>query len=257
MERSNKKSREQAVEELSLMLLYLTRFPERDEYCRYLEMSWKGYDFDTLNELEEKELLYQPGKSKCVYLSEAGKEEARRLLAEYNLADMDLMERFEFRRIRPEEAGQAVAIEQICFPPNEACSEKSMKERIARAPELFLVAVDRETGRLAGFLNGVSTDEYVFRDEFFTDASLHCPDGKNIMLLGLDVLPQYRRQGLAKELVFQYLRHERECGRKMVTLTCLKGKVKMYERMGFIDRGIANSTWGGEEWHEMSCTVGI
>jgi hypothetical protein len=25
----------------------------------------------------------------------------------------------------------------------------------------------------------------------------------------------------------------------------------MYEKMGFIDRGIANSTWGGEEWHEM------
>jgi hypothetical protein len=30
----------------------------------------------------------------------------------------------------------------------------------------------------------------------------------------------------------------------------------MYEKMGFIDRGIANSTWGGEEWHEMICRIG-
>lgn len=51
-------------------------------------------------------------------------------------------ERFEFRNIRPEEADQAAQIEQICFPPNEACSEKMMKERVLTAPEFFLVAVD-------------------------------------------------------------------------------------------------------------------
>ena len=78
-----------------------------------------------------------------------------------------------------------MAIEQICFPPHEACSEKHMKERIAKAPELFLVAVDKETGRLAGFLNGLSTKEQVFRDEFFLDANLYDPAGECVMLLGL------------------------------------------------------------------------
>ena len=38
-----------------------------------------------------------------------------------------ILERFEFRDIRQEEADQAVLIEKICFPPNEACSEKQMK----------------------------------------------------------------------------------------------------------------------------------
>ena len=42
-----------------------------------------------------------------------------------------LKERFEFRDILLEEAEQAVLIEQICFPPNEACSEKHMKEAIS------------------------------------------------------------------------------------------------------------------------------
>lgn len=163
--------------------------------------------------------------------------------------------RYLFHNIQPNETDQAVVIEQICFPPNEACSEKSMKERIAKAPELFLVAVDKGTGKIAGFLNGLATDEMVFRDEFFTDAKLHNPNGANIMLLGLDVLPEYRRQGLATELVRRYVEREKANHRRVLILTCLQSKVAMYEKMGFHDDGIANSTWGGEEWHEMSYVI--
>lgn len=159
---------------------------------------------------------------------------------------------FEFRHILPEEADQAVAIEQICFPPHEACSEEHMKKRIAKAPELFFVAVDKESGRLAGFLNGLSTNEERFRDEFFIDENLYEPAGRNVMLLGLDVLPEYRGRGLARELVRGYAERERMNGRQALILTCLDAKVRMYEKMGFVDNGIANSTWGGEEWHEMS-----
>lgn len=162
-----------------------------------------------------------------------------------------LDEEFEFRNIRQEEAQQAAEIERICFPPNEACSEKMMLERVARAPEFFLVAVDRKLGKIAGFLNGLATDERVFRDEFFTDVCLHNPDGRNIMLLGLDVLPEYRGRGLARELMFRYLGREREGKRENVLLTCLPAKVNMYKKMGFSDKGIANSTWGNEQWHEM------
>jgi len=168
-----------------------------------------------------------------------------------------LTEKFEFRNIHEDEAEQAVVIEQICFPPNEACSEKNMKERIARAPELFLVAVDKKTGKVAGFLNGLATNESVFRDEFFINADLHEPNGENIMLLGLDVLPEFRGQGLARELMHQYLRRERENNRKIIILTCLKSKVEMYRKMGFLDKGISGSSWGGEEWHEMSQVIGI
>lgn len=165
-------------------------------------------------------------------------------------------QKFEFRNIRPEETDQAVMIEQICFPPNEACSEEHMRERIEKAPELFLVAEEKKSGKIAGFLNGLSTNEETFRDEFFTDADLYEPEGKNVMLLGLDVLPEYRGQGLARELVGQYRMRERKNGREVLILTCLQAKVEMYKRMGFCDRGIANSSWGGEQWHEMSCMTG-
>lgn len=85
------------------------------------------------------------------------------------------------------------------------------------------------------------------RLEFFSDAALHNSNGKNILILGLDVLPEYRKQGLAREIMFRYLRKELDRGRKMVLLTCLDNKVVMYQKMGFQDQGKANSTWGSEE----------
>lgn len=160
-------------------------------------------------------------------------------------------ERFEFRDILDSEAEEANEIEQICFPPHEACTRERILERAAAAPELFMVAIDRQSGKIAGFLNGVSTDETKFRDEFFTDISLYKPDGQSVMLVGLDVLPEYRMQGLARAIVDEYIRRERKKERKYLFLTCLDEKVKMYEKFGFIDKGIADSTWGGEQWHEM------
>lgn len=253
---TNKKPIEQSVEELTLMLIYLTRFQDRNEFCRYIENSWKGYDHDALATLEQADLLYAPRKNACVYLTESGKQRARKLLEEYHLEDKPLYERFMFRTILQEETDQAIAIEQICFPPHEACSPEHIRDRIQKAPELFLVAVDKTTERLAGFLNGLATDEFSFRDEFFIDANLYDPSGKNVMLLGLDVLPEFRGLGLGRELMYSYLRKERENGRKLVLLTCLKEKVKMYQKMGFRDCGLSASSWGGEQWHEMSYMIG-
>lgn len=172
-------------------------------------------------------------------------------LQEGSLQEGSLRERFDFREIRPDEADQAAMIEQICFEPDEACTEVMMRDRVQAAPELFLVAVDREKGSIAGFLNGIATDEGEFRDAFFSDASLHRPEGKNVMLLGLDVLPQYRRQGLARELMSRYLHREAKRGRELVLLTCAEDKIEMYEKMGFQNKGISPSAWGGGQWYDM------
>ena len=57
----------------------------------------------------------------------------------------EIQRRFLLREILPEEIEQAIAIEQICFPPHEACSPASMRERIAKAPEVFQLQL---TGKL-------------------------------------------------------------------------------------------------------------
>lgn len=165
------------------------------------------------------------------------------------------MSKFEFRNVLPTEGDEVSEIENICFPPNEACAEKNMKLRVANAADNFLVAYDPEAGKIAGFLNGVATDEAVFRDEFFTDITLHNPNGKNVMLLGLDVRPEYRGHGLATEIMRRYREREAEKGREMLVLTCLDNKVEMYKKMGYVDKGMSASVWGGEPWHEMTIAV--
>lgn len=164
---------------------------------------------------------------------------------------MNLSEKYTFRSIREEEAEQAAEIEQICFPPAEAISREDIIDRVKKIPELFLVAEDRETGRLAGYLTGFATDEETFQDRFFTNADLSTPAGENNMLLGLEGLPEHRGQGLARELMTRYLAREKERGRKKAVLTCVDTKVGMYERMGFQYVGISASVLGNEKWNEM------
>lgn len=253
-------TRKEAIENLTLALLYLTRFNDGEKYnAPFNEMAWKNYDFDAINALDEKGLIYDTrtrhGRGKYAYLTEEGRVKAREILATLDIEDKDIYQRFEFRSIHQDEADEAADIEGICFPPNEACSRQHMKERIAVAADTFLVAIDRDTGRMAGFINGIATNEMSFRDDFFTDASLHNPTGNVLMIMGLDVLPEYRKQGLGRELVYSCCRREQEKGRRMAVLTCHGKLVKMYKRMGFEDHGESESTWGGAKWHEMYCRL--
>jgi len=249
-------NRNEAIEDLTLALLYLTRFNDGERYhAPFNEMAWKNYDFDAINRLDDKGLIVDThtrhGRGKYAYLTEAGRERAFEILKAFDIEDKDLYQRFEFRSIRQEEADEAADIEAICFPPNEACSRQRMKERIAVASDSFLVAVDRQTGKIAGFIDGIATNDMQLSDEFFTDASLHNPEGNILMILRLDVLPEYRKQGLGRELVYSCCRREQEKGRRMVMLTCHRKLVKMYKHMGFTDYGESESTWGGEKLHEM------
>ena len=91
----------------------------------------------------------------------------------------------------------------------------------------------------------------------FLQTQTSCSEGKNDNASGLAVLPEYRGEGLARALMYRYLCRMVQKEKDMVLLTCLDSRVPMYEKMGFQDKGAANSTWGGEEWHEMNYPVGI
>ena len=86
MERTEAK---QAMKELTMALLYLSRFCEREKFAEAEHFyAWKGYDFDVLNKLDDEDLIHQGShRSKSVYLTEAGKEYARSLLEKYGIDD--------------------------------------------------------------------------------------------------------------------------------------------------------------------------
>lgn len=55
---------EQKIKELTLMLLYLTSWTEKDSFGDEHIRAWKGYDFDILNLLSEEKLIQDlKGKS--------------------------------------------------------------------------------------------------------------------------------------------------------------------------------------------------
>ncbi len=68
------------IRDLTLMLLYLNSFGE-DGYRR----SWKGYDFDDLNQLAEDGYISEGRRAKSVVLFDEGIERAKALCAEYGI----------------------------------------------------------------------------------------------------------------------------------------------------------------------------
>lgn len=79
------------IEELTLLLLYLTSWEEEGYFENeqgeiekgILKTSWKGYLFDTLNDLTDKQYLYSNYKSKSVTLTKKGEEFAQKLMKKY------------------------------------------------------------------------------------------------------------------------------------------------------------------------------
>jgi hypothetical protein len=75
----------QAVKELTLMLLYLTSWTEKD--FGDVRRSWKGYDFGILDELVEGGLVSDSKRAKSVYLYDDGIKAAKTLLEKYGICE--------------------------------------------------------------------------------------------------------------------------------------------------------------------------
>lgn len=74
---------EDKIKELTLLLLYMTSWEEKDDFFGDLRRSWKGYPFEVLNEFTDKDYIRGSIKSKSVYLTEKGIEEAKELVKKY------------------------------------------------------------------------------------------------------------------------------------------------------------------------------
>ena len=92
------------------------------------------------------------------------------------------------------------AVEGACFPAAEAATEKDFAARLAVYPNHFWL-LEEDDGTLVSFVNGLVTDEPLLRDEMYADASLHNEHGVWQMIFGVNTLPQYRRRGLAGQVL--------------------------------------------------------
>ncbi len=85
----DKTKAEYAMKELTMALIYLSRFTEEKSFKDTKEFrAWKGYDFNTLNKLEDEELICQGSRrSKSVYITDEGLVKARQILEKYGIED--------------------------------------------------------------------------------------------------------------------------------------------------------------------------
>ena len=130
---------------------------------------------------------------------------------------------YTIRPVRPSDLAAVTEVEAICFPAAEAATGESFKARIAAFPECFFVAES---------------------------------DGAYQSIFGLDVLPDYQRQGIAADLMNHMIGDAKNKGRKGLILTCKDRLIHYYAKFGYKNMGVSESVHGGAVWYDMILEFG-
>ena len=123
--------------------------------------------------------------------------------------------------------------------------------RLSAFPDSFFVAEETESGANIGFTNGAAVNQETICDEMFEDAGWHRSDGAYQSVFGLDVVPQWRKQGVAAALMETLIQDAREKGRKGLILTCKERLIPYYQKFGYQCLGLSKSVHGGAVWYDM------
>ena len=154
------------------------------------------------------------------------------------------------RTAQMDDVDAVAAVEKECFPPAEAATREGFAERILHYGNHFWLMFDGD--KLAAFVDGFVTDAPDLTDEMYERADMHNEAGAWQMIFGVNTMPEYRRRGLAGELIRCAIDNAGEAGRKGLVLTCKDELVHYYAGFGFKDEGITDkSTHGNVAWHQM------
>lgn len=157
---------------------------------------------------------------------------------------------FTIRAARKEDLELLAQVEAECFPAAEAASRKEIEKRLDTCSKSFFVAEDKK-GSMLGFVNGCVAASEHLADELYHNSALHDNDGDYQMIFGLNVLPQYRRQGIGEALMRHMIASAKERGKRAVILTCKQHMVTFYSRIGYRFIEPSDSTHGGAAWYVM------
>jgi len=157
--------------------------------------------------------------------------------------------KLKIRQACVEDLDAVTKVEASCFPEAEAATRISLEQRIKTFSENFFVAeID---GEIIGFINGCVINGTVINDKLYEDSTLHIPDGSYQTIFGLDVISEYRNQGIAAQLMNYMIEVSSRAGRKGVILTCKERLIHYYAKFGYINKGISESVHGGAKWYDM------
>ena len=141
-------------------------------------------------------------------------------------------------------------IEMECFPAAEAATEEIFCRRLEVYPDFFWI-LENEAGEIVSFVNGMATDNEILTDEMFENPDLHNKNGDWQMIFGVNTLPEFRRKGYAEKVLRRVVEDTKKDGRKGIVLTCKDELVSFYEKIGFVNEGLSESTHGNAIWYNM------
>lgn len=147
---------------------------------------------------------------------------------------------------------QIAAVERACFPAAEAATREEFARRLTHYADHFWLMLDGR--QLVAFVDGMVTDRADLTDEMYENAALHNEAGAWQMIFGVNTLPDYRRRGLAEQLLRCAIDDARSQGRRGLVLTCKDRLVHYYGKLGFVSEGVSPSTHGGAAWNQMRLT---
>ncbi len=157
------------------------------------------------------------------------------------------------RNALPGDLEDCCRVEAAGFPPEEGAGRETIGRRLAIYPQGFFVAV--RGGRVVGMLNCAATHKTDISDEALKQLIGHDPEGRNLVVFSLVVLPEFRRLGIGRRLMLRFIEAARERDKAAILLLCKSPLIAFYERMGFAHRGVSNSTHGGARWHTMDLAL--
>ncbi|ATF14464.1 GNAT family N-acetyltransferase [Brevibacillus sp. HB1.2] len=154
------------------------------------------------------------------------------------------------RNAKAEDLPALIAIEQLCFSPEEAATQEAFEKRIRLIPDSFFVA--EEDGVIAGLVNGPVIETPFITDDLFQAIKENPASGGHQTILGLAVSPAFQKRGIASMLLTHLEASARVAGRETITLTCKENLIGYYESQGYFNNGVSSSDHAGAIWYNMS-----
>lgn len=108
-----------------------------------------------------------------------------------------------------------------------------------------------EQKEILAFINGPVTDHSRIQDVMFHDPRIHNENGKWQAILGVNTSVKHQNHDYASKLMYQLIEDARKQNRKGCILTCKEELIHYYEKFGFMNLGLSQSTLANETWYDM------
>ncbi|MED1782107.1 N-acetyltransferase [Brevibacillus fortis] len=154
------------------------------------------------------------------------------------------------RNAKAEDLPALIAIEHLCFSPEEAATQEAFEKRIRLIPDSFFVA--EANGVVAGLVNGPVIESPFITDDLFQTIKENPATGGHQTILGIAVSPAFQNRGIASMLLAHLEASARASGRETITLTCKEALIRYYESHGYLNNGVSDSDHAGAIWYNMS-----